>query len=107
MRQPGSLWPAGRRTAWPVLVTHAVLRMFGPATRSERGLLVGAYACTVGASLAAMLIFNPATSGCATCPANPLLLLSTHPPMLLGWSTSRHSLDPSGQHCSWPRSLIG
>ena len=74
---PAWILVAGRMfgTAWPVLVTHAVLRMFGPATRSERGLLVGAYACTVGASLAATLFFNPATNGCATCPANPLLLI--------------------------------
>ncbi len=74
---PAWILVAGRMfgTAWPVLVTHAVLRMFGPATRSERGLLVAAYACTVGASLAATLFFNPATNGCATCPANPLLLI--------------------------------
>jgi hypothetical protein len=74
---PTWIFVAGRifGTAWPVLVAHGLLRMFGPATRMVRVLVASAYTCTVGAALAATLLFNPVMSGCAACPANPLLLV--------------------------------
>ena len=74
---PTGIFVAGRifGTAWPVLVADGLLRMFGPVTRIERALVATAYACTIGAALAAMLFFDAATSGCAACPANPLLLV--------------------------------
>jgi signal transduction histidine kinase len=74
---PAWIFVAGRifGTVWPVLVTHGLLRMFGPLTRSERTPVVAAYACTVGAALAATLLFDPATNSCIACPANPLLLV--------------------------------
>lgn len=74
---PTGIFVAGRifGTAWPVLVAHSLLRMFGPLTRIVRALVVVAYTCTIGAALAAMLFFDTATSGCTACPANPLLLV--------------------------------
>jgi signal transduction histidine kinase len=74
---PAWIFVAGRifSTAWPVLVTHGLLTMFGPVTRSERAAVVSAYACTVGAALVVTLLFDPATNGCIACPVNPLLVV--------------------------------
>jgi signal transduction histidine kinase len=73
---PPWIFTAGRilATAWPVLVAHALLRRYGPFGRGVRALLVSAYACTIGLDLAVSLMFDPISSGCADCPANPLLL---------------------------------
>jgi signal transduction histidine kinase len=70
-------------TAWPALLAQGLLRMFGPLTRSERTLVAAAYAGTAGAGLAATLLFNPATNGCAACPVNPLLVLDA--PAVAAW----------------------
>ena len=61
-------------TVWPVLLAHALLRRYGGLGRAERVLLTTVYVCTVGIDLAISLVSDPATSGCADCPANPLLL---------------------------------
>jgi signal transduction histidine kinase len=73
---PTWIFVAGRMldTVWPVLLAHALLRRYGGVGRAERVLLVIAYACTIGLDLAVSLVFDPVTSGCADCPANPLLL---------------------------------
>lgn len=74
---PTWIFVAGRifGTAWPVLLVHGLLRMFGPVTRIVGALVATAYACTIGGALAATLFFDAATSGCTGCPANPLLLV--------------------------------
>jgi signal transduction histidine kinase len=61
-------------TVWPVLLAHALLKRYGSLGRAERVVLVIAYACTVCLDLAASLVSDPVTSGCADCRANPLLL---------------------------------
>jgi signal transduction histidine kinase len=61
-------------TAWPVLLAHGLLRRYGGLGRIERVVLVIAYACTIGLDLAVALVSDPATSGCADCAANPLVL---------------------------------
>ena len=73
---PTWIFVAGRilDTVWPVLLAHALLRRYGGLRRAERVLLATAYACTIGLDLAISLISDPVTSGCAECPANPLLL---------------------------------
>jgi len=75
---PAWIFLAGRMlgTVWPVLVAHSLVRRFGGLSRGERATLALAYAMTVGVDgLAEALVFNPATNGCADCPANPLLLV--------------------------------
>jgi len=75
---PAWIFLAGRMlgTVWPVLVAHSLVRRFGGLSRGERATLALAYAITVGVDgLAEALVFNPATNGCADCPANPLLLV--------------------------------
>jgi signal transduction histidine kinase len=76
---PAWIFMAGRvfGTVWPVFVAHGLLRMFGPLTRSQRTVIVAAYAGTVGAGLAATLLFDPATNGCVACPANPILVVDS------------------------------
>jgi signal transduction histidine kinase len=73
---PTWIFVAGRilDTVWPVLLAHALLRRYGGLGRAERVLLTTAYVCTVGIDLAISLLSDPGTSGCADCPANPLLL---------------------------------
>jgi signal transduction histidine kinase len=73
---PTWIFVAGRilDTVWPVLLAHALLRRYGGLGRAERVVLVIAYACTIGLGVAASLVSDPVTSGCADCPANPLLL---------------------------------
>jgi signal transduction histidine kinase len=73
---PAWIFAAGRifDTVWPVLVAHALLKRYGRLGRGVRALLVSAYACTIGLDLALSLVFDPVASGCADCPANPLLL---------------------------------
>jgi signal transduction histidine kinase len=73
---PRWIFVAGRMldTVWPVLLAHALLRRYGGLGRAERVVLVCAYACTLGLDLVVSLVYDPVTSGCADCPANPLLL---------------------------------
>jgi len=73
---PTWIFVAGRilDTVWPVLLAHALLRRYGGLGRAERAVLLGAYACTLCLDLALSLVSDPVTSGCADCPANPLLL---------------------------------
>jgi signal transduction histidine kinase len=73
---PTWIFVAGRilDTVWPVLLAHALLRRYGGLERAERAVLLCAYACTICLDLAVSLVSDPATSGCADCPANPLLL---------------------------------
>jgi signal transduction histidine kinase len=73
---PTWIFVAGRilDTVWPVLLAHALLRRYGGLGRAERAALLFAYVCTIGFDLAVSLVSDPATSGCADCPANPLLL---------------------------------
>jgi signal transduction histidine kinase len=73
---PPWIFVAGRilDTVWPLLLAHALLRRYGSLGRAERAVLLCAYACTIGLDLAVSLVSDPATSGCADCPANPLLL---------------------------------
>src|SRR5215211_4687422 len=73
---PTWIFVAGRilDTVWPVLLAHALLRRYGGLGRAERVLLTTAYVCTVGIDLAISLLSDPRTSGCAECPANPLLV---------------------------------
>jgi signal transduction histidine kinase len=73
---PAWIFAVGRilDAASPVLVAHALLRRYGTFGRGIRALLVSAYACTIGIDLALALVFDPAASGCADCPSNPLLL---------------------------------
>jgi signal transduction histidine kinase len=61
-------------TVWPVLLAHALLRRYGGLGRAERVVLATAYACTIGLDVVGSLVYDPVTSGCADCPANPLLL---------------------------------
>ena len=61
-------------TVWPVLLAHALLRRYGGLGRAERAVLLCAYVSTIGLDLAVSLVSDPVTSGCANCPANPLLL---------------------------------
>jgi hypothetical protein len=73
---PTWIFVAGRilDTVWPVLLAHALLSRYGKLGRAERVALVTAYACTIGLDLAVSLVSDPVISGCADCPANPLLL---------------------------------
>jgi signal transduction histidine kinase len=73
---PAWIFVAGRilDTVWPVLMAHALLTRYGALGRAERAVLVIAYACTICLHLAVSLVSDPVTSGCADCPANPLLI---------------------------------
>ena len=73
---PTWIFVAGRilDTVWPVLMAHALLTRYGALGRAERAVLVIAYACTICVHLAVSLVSDPVTSGCADCPANPLLI---------------------------------
>jgi hypothetical protein len=73
---PTWVFVAGRilDTVWPVLMAHALLTRYGALGRAERAVLVIAYACTICLHLAVSLVSDPVTSGCADCPANPLLI---------------------------------
>jgi signal transduction histidine kinase len=73
---PTWIFVAGRilDTVWPVLLTHALLRRYGGLERAERFVLAIAYACTIGLGLVESLVSDPTTSGCADCPANPVLV---------------------------------
>jgi signal transduction histidine kinase len=73
---PTWIFVAGRilDTGWPVLVAHALLKRYGGLGRADHAVLTTAYVCTIGLDLAVSLVSDPVTSGCADCPANPLLL---------------------------------
>jgi signal transduction histidine kinase len=73
---PTWVFVAGRilDTVWPVLLAHALLKRYGSLGRAERAVLLFGYACTICLDLAVSLVSDPVTSGCADCPANPLLL---------------------------------
>jgi hypothetical protein len=75
---PTWIFIAGRilDTVWPVLLAHALLRRYDGLGRAERAVLLFAYACTICLDLAVSLLSDPATLGCADCPANPCCSLT-------------------------------